>query len=74
MLTKRSGAADRPRHQTTGGIHQRSTVEDGQLELISLRRLQPMQLCEERRDAVVPDCIRLSSDGRDTGQRCVTVD
>jgi len=60
-MTKQSGDADGLRRQTTGGIPQRGTAElslyqDSQLKLDSLRHLQPVQLCQESRDAVVPRC------------------
>jgi len=60
-------------------------LQDGRLELDPLRRLQLVQLCEERRDVVVfrigihqpsrtlYDCIRcLRWQGMDTGDRCVS--
>jgi len=62
MMSMQSGYADEPRQQMTDGVPQRSFLvyefvyQNSQLKLDALRHLQPVQLCQQWRDAVVPRC------------------
>jgi len=63
-MRKRDGDADGPRHQRLvefldqirlSWLVQTSVYQNSQLELDPLRRLRPVQLCDERRDSVNPE-------------------